>query len=432
MPRQGRVNADIHVLVVQSVRSGMNRMRVIVLNDYGYVSGGAAQVAISGLNGLAEAGLDVILVSGIGPVDPGVNRDLIDVVNFGLHDLIENPSRIQASIRGIWNSQCADRFREVLAGCDPSDTIVHLHSWVKSLSSSVVEAALSSGFRVVCTLHDYFSICPNGGLYNFPQQKLCLLRPMSASCVASDCDSRSYSQKLWRVGRQIVQNRFGGIPSRVKYFITVSDYSESLLRPRLPSTAEFFRVRNPIGIKKMAPSAVGGNSAFTFVGRIATEKGPHVFAQAARLANVHAVYVGSGPMEESIVGMNPSVELLGWRDRADVVRAMQSSRAVVFPSLLHETQGIAVQEAAALGVPAIVSDQCAAREDVVDGETGLLFRSGDAMDLSAKLGALDRDSKLAARLGGMAYERYWSAPSTIEMHTTQLVACYKEILRRTE
>jgi glycosyltransferase involved in cell wall biosynthesis len=89
-----------------------------------------------------------------------------------------------------------------------------------------------------------------------------------------------------------------------------------------------------------------------------------------------------------------------------------------------------VMEAAALGVPAIVSDACAAREAIVDGETGLLFRSGDASDLAAKLDLLHRDSALAARLGLKAYERYWSAPSTIDLHTKQLIACYTQMLKR--
>lgn len=406
-------------------------MRVIVLNDYGHVAGGAAQVAISSLNALAENGLDVIFVSSVGPIDPAIRRDVVDVVNFGLDDLLENSSRIQAAVMGIWDWRCAVRFREVLTRYDPSDTIVHLHSWVKSLSSSVVQTATGLGFRVVCTLHDYFSVCPNGGLYNFPQQKPCLLRPMSLDCVSCNCDSRSYAQKLWRVGRQAVQDSFGGI-QRLRYFITVSDYSESLLRRWLPATAEFFRVRNPIEISKMAPSPVGDNSAFTFVGRISREKGPGVFAEAARLADVRAVFVGSGPNENGLAAINPSAELRGWQDRSEVVRALRLSRAIVFPSLWHETQGMVVCEAAALGVPAIVSDSCAAKEAIVDGETGLLFRSGDAYDLSAKLKILDRDYEMAARFGSRAYERYWSSPSTIEMHARRLIACYKEIMERPE
>jgi glycosyltransferase involved in cell wall biosynthesis len=407
-------------------------MRVIVLNDYGHVRGGSAQVAIRSLNGLAAAGHQVIFVSGVGPVDPSVDSQAVGIVNFGFHDLLENPSRIRAGIRGIWDSACARRLAEVLATCDRADTIVHLHSWVKSLSGSVAQTALSLGFKVVCTLHDYFTICPNGGLFNFPLQKPCPLRPMSLGCVAANCDARSYAQKLWRVSRQLVQERIAGIPGRLKYFITVSDYSESLLRPRLSPTAEFFRVRNPIEVERGAPAPVSDNRGFSFVGRLCAEKGPMIFAAAAGLSGVHAVFAGSGPQESTLASLGGSTELLGWQDRSGVIRAIRSSRALVFPSLLHETQGLVVEEAAALGVPAIVSDACAARETVIDGETGLLFRSGDVLDLSAKLTLLDRNPELAAHMGRQAYERYWRAPATLPAHEKQLIACYRQILQLPE
>ena len=43
--------------------------------------------------------------------------------------------------------------------------------------------ALGRDFRVVVTLHDYFSVCPNGGLFNYVTQKHCLKEPMSISCM---------------------------------------------------------------------------------------------------------------------------------------------------------------------------------------------------------------------------------------------------------
>jgi glycosyltransferase involved in cell wall biosynthesis len=407
----------------------MSKMRVIVLSDYGYVNGGAAQVAIRSLNALAESGVDVTFVFSVGPIDPSIKCDLVRVVNFGFHDLLGNPSRLHASIRGIWDFQCADRFRKLLFGYNPNDTIVHLHSWMMSLSSSVVDVATSLGFRVVCTLHDYFSVCPNGGLYNYPQKKPCLLQPMSLGCVASNCDSRNYAQKLWRVGRQVVQKRYGGIPGRLKYFITVSDYSESLLSRWLPHNVQFFRVRNPIGIDKELPSAVDDNRQFSFVGHMSEEKGVEVFAEAAKLANVRAIFVGSGSDETNLATINKSVELTGWKDLSGVTQTMRSSRALVFPSLWHETQGMTVLEAAALGVPAVVSDSCAARDAIVNGKTGLLFRSGDVSDLAEKLKMLDCDPQLAARLGVRAYEHYWSDPPTLECHMRQLIACYEKIIK---
>src|SRR6202034_4173323 len=132
-------------------------MRFIVLNDYGHVNGGAAQVAISSLNGLANAGVDVTFVSSVAPVAPSTQHPLVNIINFGFPDLRNSPSHMVAAIRNLWDWRSAERFRAVLGKFDPTDTIIHLHSWLNSLSSSVINAAIQLGFELVCTLHDYSS-----------------------------------------------------------------------------------------------------------------------------------------------------------------------------------------------------------------------------------------------------------------------------------
>lgn len=403
-------------------------MRIIVVNDHGFVNGGAAQVAITGLNSLVEAGLDVTFVAGMGPIEPGIDAR-VNVVNLGLQDLLHNPSTINAAVSGIWQRHAAARLREILRDCQPRDTVIHLHTWTKVLSSSVVRVAIQRGFPIVCTLHDYFSVCPNGGLYNYPQKKLCGLTPMSLSCITSHCDVRNYPQKLWRVARQLVQHHVGQLPRGIKYAITVSAYSEVILRRWLPSGMTFFRVNNPIAIERQAPVDVASHDAFMFIGRLSPEKGAVLLAQAAVVAGVPSMFVGSGGEAERIRATNPRAQLLGWMQRADVLKTLRVSRALVFPSLWHETQGMAVLEAAACGVPAIVSDACAAKEAIVDGETGLLFRSGDPHDLAAKIAQLHTDPAFAATLGARAYERYWSAPHTLSNHVAALIKCYSHIVR---
>lgn len=403
-------------------------MNIIVLNDYGFVSGGAAQVALAGLNALADAGHQVTFVSSVGPIDQSIDSIRVKTICFGYHDLIGNPSKLSASWHGIWDRRCAKRFGALLKDYDPDETIIHLHTWVKSLSSSVVREALKRKFRIVCTLHDYFSVCPNGGFYNYQAMKQCDLAPMSLACISTHCDMRSYSQKIWRVARQTVQRKIGNMPDGVSNFITVSDYSELLLRRWLPRNAKFYRVHNSIDIEKSPPADPAINNAFTFVGRLSPEKGAVLFAAAALKAKVKAIFVGSGAEEGSIREINPHAELRGWQDRAGVIQAIRSSRAVVFPSLWHETQGLVVTEAAALGIPAIVSDACAAKDNIIDGKTGLLFRSGNVDDLVSKLQLLGSDNQLVNDLGSAAYKRYWSAPCTRERHATELISCYENIL----
>ena len=76
-----------------------------------------------------------------------------------------------------------------LDGFDPHKTIVHVHGWTKSLSSSVVQEALQRDFQIVISLHDYFVACPNGGFYNYKKKHICRLKPLSKACVLSNCDN---------------------------------------------------------------------------------------------------------------------------------------------------------------------------------------------------------------------------------------------------
>lgn len=403
-------------------------MQLIVLNDTGFVAGGAAQVAIASLNSLADAGCSVTFVSNVAPIDDRIDIRKVRVVNFGFYELINNPSRIDAAIKGIWNVRCSEKLNKLLGEYDRRETLVHLHSWTKSFSSSIVHQVTKMGFKLVCTLHDYFSICPNGGLYNYVTQKHCNIPPMSLSCALTNCDSRSYPQKIWRVGRHLVQEKAGGMPFGVNYFITVSGYSEALMRPYLPSQAKIFRIRNPIDIVQMSYPTLEKNSIFSFIGRLSPEKGASIFATAAKKTGVNTVFVGSGPEMEAVRNINPAAKFLGWKDKDSVVANIRASRAIVFPSMWHETQGLVVMEAAALGVPAIVSDGCAAKEMIIDGETGLLFRRGDIEDLAQKLALLNHEPNIAAHLGRVAYDRYWENPCSLENHVKELIECYKEIL----
>jgi len=78
-------------------------------------------------------------------------------------------------------------------------------------------------------------------------------------------------------------------------------------------------------------------------------------------------------------GLNGCVEFLGFR--ADALGLMKSFDLFVLPSLL---EGIprCIMEAMAAGVPVAVSDIPGNRNLVVPGETGLLFRPGDATALA--------------------------------------------------
>jgi glycosyltransferase involved in cell wall biosynthesis len=218
-----------------------------------------------------------------------------------------------------------------------------------------------------------------------------------------------------------------GIPRKIRHFITVSEFSETVLRPYLGRGASLYRLSNPLEVSRSKPVAVARNQTHSMVGRLETPKGVLLFAQAARRGGFQSCFVGDGPCRDEILQRNPDAEVTGWLASKEVWEQLKRSRVLIFPSLWYEAQPLAVLQASALGVPSIVSDACAAREQVEDGVTGLLFRNGDLESLLDGLRRL-RDDKLVAALGINAYNRFWSDPPTLERHVAALSTIYKDMI----
>ena len=400
---------------------------VIVINDFAETNGGAAQVALASAFGLAANGHRVTIFSAVPPIDALPTYPNLTLVLTGQHEIAEDPSRLRAMVQGIWNSKARRMLRATLKDFDPKNAIVHLHGWSKALSSSVVHECVERGFKVVCTLHDYFVACPNGGFYNFRTNNICHLHALSLRCVLENCDSRSYNQKIWRVARQIVQRQFGGIPGGISAFISVSNFSKRVLQPYLPSGCRLFEIQNPVVSVREPPALLEDSSPFLYVGRLSPEKGGVLLAAAAADLDCDLVYVGAGVSRPAIEMQNKKARFTGWLPRSEVLSRLRTARALVLPSLWYETQGLVVLEAAAMGVPAIVADTSAARDLVHDGHSGLWFRGGDATSLRAAMKRL-MVSQVAKNMGRNAYDQYWKDPPTISSHILKLERAYVEVL----
>lgn len=404
-------------------------MNLVLLSDTGTVNGGAAKIALDGAKAMAMAGHRVELVCGAGKAD----GDLRNIPGLTIHqisefDIVDDQNRLRAMAYGWWNPRSYRYVADLLDSMDQENTVVHVHSWTKALSSSPIRAAWERGFEAIVTIHDFLLACPTGTLFLQNKLEKCPLRPMSLECITTNCDVRSYQHKLWRVGRRLIQDHAGGIPSKIRNFIVYSRLAEKLLQPHLPADAVFHFVPNAIDIEPCEPAPVAEHETLLFLGRMTPEKGVELFARAAAAEEVTCQFIGEGMARDAVLKANPKAVLSGWMNHRDGVRALRQSRALVFPSLWYETLGLVVLEAAGNGVPSIVPDDCAARESVEDGVTGLHFRSGDEADLRRKI-ALLKNPETAARLGHAAYKRFWEAPGhSIELHRTRLESAYARIL----
>ncbi|HEY7533663.1 MAG TPA: glycosyltransferase, partial [Nitrospiraceae bacterium] len=130
-------------------------LNVVVVSDFAHVEGGNSAVALSSAIGLADAGHRVTLMSAVPPIDPAVQQSSVRIVCTGQQAIADDSQRIRALIQGLWNRKASRSMDSILRELDARQTVVHLHGWTKALSASVIRAALSRKFKVVCTLHDY-------------------------------------------------------------------------------------------------------------------------------------------------------------------------------------------------------------------------------------------------------------------------------------
>lgn len=405
-------------------------MKVIILNDFAYVNGGASQVAIDTAIMLAKRGFDTCLFTAVGPVDERLKCvENLRVVCLGQYDILNDPSRVRAMVQGIWNRTAEERLSQLLMEYDAKTTIIHVHTCQKALSSSCIWRAKHMGFKVVYHMHDYGIACPNLGFYNYRLRRICTEQAMCTGCIFSDCDARHYAHKIWRCIRQFVQNKIVGLPKDLDGYIAVSKFSYNIVKAYLGEKANVRILSTPCQINTCKCITVEKNSVFVFVGRLSSEKNPILLAQCAKKMNVPVLFIGDGAEKEQIKKINPNAILSGWIEREKFYTELQNVRCLVFPSLCYETQGLVVQEMAAYGIPSIVSNTTAASEYIEDGYNGLLFESGNPASLMNCMSRL-QDDAYAAYMGKNAFEKVQINKHTEKVYLEDIISFYNEILQR--
>lgn len=170
-----------------------------------------------------------------------------------------------------------------------------------------------------------------------------------------------------------------------------------------------------------------GNFAL-YVGRVSHEKGVKTLLSAFEgKPNIHLKIAGSGPLLKEIKNNNSRIELLGQKDKEEVIQLMKDARFLVFPSEWYETFGRVAIEAFACGKPVIASRLGSMEEIIEDGRTGLHFNPGDPEDLAAKVEWAWSNPERMKEMGKEARREY-ELKYTAERNYEILMEIYKKAI----
>lgn len=400
---------------------------VIIVNDYSYIQGGASKVAIVTANLLQDSGINVVFFCG---VEDKTKNDLnknVRVVSVDDTDCLSSKNKLSATLRCIYNKKAKQKMKQLLMEFDNKETLVHIHGWTKDLSSSFITPCAKMGFKTILTTHDYFTICPNGGLFNFKTNKICKLKPAGFKCSCTNCDSRNYAYKIIRNIRQFVQNKIVKLPKKIDYYLSISDLNEELLTNKF-TRGKFTRIYNPTLLKgKNERVDVVKNKDYVFIGRLAKEKGVREMCQQFLNSSYGLVVVGDGPLKQELEEFcknSNNIKFVGWQNSDETMKFLRNSRALILPSLWYEGAPLTIFEALSQGIPCIVSDSSSAK-NFINENNGVVYQTYEE---DAIIKAIEKLEENIGEKSKTAYKLYWENPYDLENYKTNILNFYNDVV----
>ncbi len=152
-----------------------------------------------------------------------------------------------------------------------------------------------------------------------------------------------------------------------------------------------------------------------FVGRLIPLKGPHLFIEICRrlkqdnLIRFKGIIAGDGEMYNELQAMiinedlSSYIDMAGDKTQNELIELMDNADIFILPGIIYENraeaQGLVIQEAQAMELPALISDVGGMREGIIDGETGYVIKESDISSFADKIVFLSNDPELRKRIG---------------------------------
>ena len=172
-----------------------------------------------------------------------------------------------------------------------------------------------------------------------------------------------------------------------------------------------------------------------YFGRLSAEKGVDDLVRSMKeLPHMRLVVAGDGPqrgeLQDLVASLHLSnVEFVGHVGGAERDALIAKSQFTVLPSHAYETLGKTILESYAQARAVVASDLGSRRELVHQGETGLLYQTGNVNQLANAIQLLGSKPEVAAEMGRAGWEsvrqRY-----TSEGHYQKLLGLYEGLISR--
>jgi len=324
--------------------------------------------------------------------------------------------------------------------------VVHIHH-LGGLSLGMIRIADELGVPVIVTLHDHHPFCPRGQRIR-NDKRICTkivldeclecLKPQTVGLgLAAKIAMYTLAKDRGMQQLREMHNEIGRQFSRVNAIISPSSFHKDRLVEAgaplektvvLPYGLDLSLVDDVPRREKGAPV-----KKFGYLGTLIPSKGVdtlilafkklkskdlelHIFGEAAPY---HGQYDYDKRLKEMAQGLK--VFFHGAYQPHQLPEVLAQLDCVVLPSRWYESFGITLREAVRAHRPVIVSDIGSFKEGIRHNENGLVFKTGDTIDLYETMERMIKSPELAERLVEKGIE-----VETLEDHCAKLSGLYQD------
>ena len=402
-------------------------MKIIQINKFNYLRGGAEKYFLELSEKLVEAGYQVAKFCmkdhrNLEDTWSGYWPNQISFESPTLRDKLRAPQRI------IYSQSAKKALARMIKDFQPD--IIHAHNIYHQLSPSILDAARQAGVPVVMTLHDYKLICPNYQLLNGNQICEKCLTGNFWHCWRTKCFKGSRSQSFLASLEATLHQRWQTYQRGISLFIAPSQFMANKCQAAGWPSDRFRVVINPVPELPVGQRQV--SDYFLYVGRLSAEKGVDVLLKALAGSQYKLKIAGQGPQEQvwrqlvKDLKLTEQVDFLGQQNRQQLAQLLDGAITLTVPSIWYENMPLNVLEALGRGCPVIASRIGGMPEVIHDQVNGWLAEPGDQYSWAKALEqATQADlDKFSQQAQASVQQYYWP------QHFAAIEMIYQEVLAK--
>jgi len=376
-------------------------MKILQINKFLYPKGGDAIATIAVGELLSLKGHKVVYWGMRHSLNPKYEYEDLFINNVTFENNNNLFSKLKLATNILYSFEAKKKIEKLIKKDRPD--IVHLHNFAHQISPSILHVFRKYKIPIIMTMHDYKLVCPVYTLLG--NNKVCEKCRYGKyfNCLKNKCTKNSRMKSVISTIEMYLHHKILHIYNLVDVFISPSRFLKRKLE-EMGFKGKTVYLPNFVQINEFIPKYGGNENYIVYFGRISKEKGISALIEAVKELDVRLKIIGEGPTRDVLcrrvndekIG---NVEFLGYRKDRELKDEIRKAMFVMVPSEWYENNPISILEAFALGKPVIGSRIGGIPELVKDGETGLLFESGNSQNLREKIEYLLNHPEDVLRMG---------------------------------